>query len=114
MGVFYVFKIVQMVPNPATHHILNLINNGYKNILVRTVDTNVLVLMISYIRQLELNDIEIHAYPINSDRYCTSNRSYLNLVLIFFLLYASFMLSLGVILFPFFMVKVSVKQCCLG
>ena len=50
-------------------HTLNLINNGYKNILVRTIDTDVLVLLLSYIGQVELNDIEIHAYLINSDRY---------------------------------------------
>ena len=36
---------------------LNLINNGYKNILVRTIDTDILVLLISYIGQVELNDI---------------------------------------------------------
>ena len=50
-------------------HTLNLINNGCKNILIHTIDTDILVLLISYIRQVELNDIEIHAYLINSDRY---------------------------------------------
>ena len=50
-------------------HTLNLINNDYKNILVRSIDTDVLVLLISYTGQVELNDIEIHAYLINSDRY---------------------------------------------
>ena len=33
------------------------------------IDTDVLVLLISYIGKVELNDIEIHAYLINSDRY---------------------------------------------
>ena len=46
---------------------LNLIN-GYKNILVCTIETDVLVLVISYIGKVELNDTEIHAYVINSDR----------------------------------------------
>ena len=50
-------------------HTLSLINNNYKNILVCTIDTDVLVLPISYIGQVELNDIEIHAYLINSGRY---------------------------------------------
>ena len=43
---------------------LNLINNGYTNILVCTIDTDVLILLISYIRQVELNDIEVRAYLI--------------------------------------------------
>ena len=34
-----------------------------------TIDTDVVVLLISYIGKAELNDIEIHAYLINSDRY---------------------------------------------
>ena len=38
-------------------------------ILMRTIDTEVLVLLISYIGKVELNDIEIHVYIINSDRY---------------------------------------------
>ena len=46
-------------------HTLNLINNAHKNIFVRTIDTNVLVLLISYIGQFEVNDIEIYAYVIN-------------------------------------------------
>ena len=33
------------------------------------IDTDVLVLLISYIRKVELNDIEIQAYLIYSDRY---------------------------------------------
>ena len=48
-------------------HTLNLIN-GYKNIFVRTIETDILVLVISYIGKVELNDIEIYAYLINSDR----------------------------------------------
>ena len=40
-------------------HILNLINNVYKNILVRTIDTDGLVSLISYIGKVKLNDIEI-------------------------------------------------------
>ena len=50
-------------------HTLNLINNGYKNVLVRTIDTDVLVSLILYIGKVELDDIEIHAYLVNSDRY---------------------------------------------
>ena len=49
-------------------HTLNLINNSYKNIFVCTINTDVLVLLISYIGQVELNDIEIHPYLIKSDR----------------------------------------------
>ena len=53
-------------------HALNLVYNGYKNILVRTIDTDVLVLLISHISQVQLNDAEIYeiyAYLINSDKY---------------------------------------------
>ena len=50
-------------------HTLNLINNGYKNILVCMIDTDVLVLLTSYIGKVELNDKEIHAYLINLDRH---------------------------------------------
>ena len=46
-------------------HTLNLINNGYKNVLVRTIDTDVLVSLILYIGKVELDDIEIHAYLVN-------------------------------------------------
>ena len=45
-------------------HTLNLLNNGFTNIFVRTIDADVLILLISYIRQVELNDIEIRAYLI--------------------------------------------------
>ena len=48
---------------------LNLINNSYKNILIHLINTDVLVLLISYIGQVQLNDIEIHVCLINSDRY---------------------------------------------
>ena len=48
---------------------LNLIHNGYKNILVRTIDTDVLVLLISHIGRVELGDVDIHAYLINSEIY---------------------------------------------
>ena len=41
-------------------HTLNLINNRYKNILVCTIDTDVLVLLISYMGQVELGHIVIH------------------------------------------------------
>ena len=37
--------------------------------MYHTIDTYLLLLLISYIGQDELNDIEIHAYLINSDRY---------------------------------------------
>ena len=50
-------------------HTLNLISNGYNNIIVRTIDTDVLILLISYIEQIELNAVELHAYLINSDKY---------------------------------------------
>ena len=48
---------------------MNLINNSYKNIIVRTIDADALALLISYIGKGELNDIEIHAYLIILDRY---------------------------------------------
>ena len=50
-------------------HTLSLIHNGYKNILVLTVDTDALVLLISHIGQVELGDVDIHAYLINSEIY---------------------------------------------
>ena len=50
-------------------HTLNLIHNGYKNILVRTIDTDVLVLLISHIGRVELGDVDIHAYLIDSEIY---------------------------------------------
>ena len=50
-------------------HTLNLIHNGYTNILVRTIDTDVLVLLISQIGRVESNDVDIHAYLINSEIY---------------------------------------------
>ena len=38
--------------------------------MVRTVDTDVLILLISHISQVELgDDVNIHAYLINSDKY---------------------------------------------
>ena len=38
--------------------------------MVRTVDTDVLILLISHISQVELgDDVNIHAYLINSDEY---------------------------------------------
>ena len=60
---------VEEADQRLVRHTLNLINNSYKNTLIRLVDTDVLVLLISYIGQVELNDIEIRAYLINSDRY---------------------------------------------
>ena len=48
---------------------MSLIHNGYKNILVLTVDTDALVLLISHIGQVELGDVDIHAYLINSEIY---------------------------------------------
>ena len=51
-------------------HTLNLVQNGYKNILVRTIDTDVLVLLISHVRQLvEYDDVQLYAYLINSDKH---------------------------------------------
>ena len=46
-----------------------MIHNGYKNILLRTIDTDVLVLLISHIGRVELGDVDIHAYLINSEIY---------------------------------------------
>ena len=60
---------VEEADQRLVRHILNLINNSYKNTLIHLVDTDVLVLLISYIGQVELSDIEIRAYLINSDRY---------------------------------------------
>ena len=54
-------------------HTLNSINNNYKNALIRWVDTDVFVLLISYTGQVELNDIEIHVFLINSTGFTTSN-----------------------------------------
>ena len=89
--------------------------NGYKNILVCTIEIDVLILVISYIGKVELNDTEIHAYVINSDR-CYSIKQIMGELGsdIFFLFYPSFMLSLNVILFQFFMVRVSVKHMMFG
>ena len=50
-------------------HIFNLIHNNYKNILVHTIDTDVLVLLISHIGRVELGDVDIHAYLIHSEIY---------------------------------------------
>ena len=85
-------------------HTLNLNNNGYKNIFVRTNDTDVLVLLISYVRQVELTDIEIRANLINSDRYCNIKQIIQELHLEGY----SFMLSLDVILFPVIIVRLRV------
>ena len=43
-------------------HALNLPRNGYKNILIRTVDTDVLNLLISYFSQFELDDVNVYAH----------------------------------------------------
>ena len=50
-------------------HTLTLIHNGYKNILVHTIDTEVLALLISDIGRVKLGDVDIHAYLINSEIY---------------------------------------------
>ena len=60
---------VQETDQRLARHALNLISHGYKNILVPTIDTDVLVLFILNIGQVELNDREIHAYLINPDKY---------------------------------------------
>ena len=52
---------VEEADQRLVRHTLNLINNSCKNVLVRTIDTDGLVLLISYIGKVELNDIEIHA-----------------------------------------------------
>ena len=74
-------------------HTLNLIN-GYKNILVCTIEADVLVLVISYISKVELNDTEIHAEVINLDRCCSIKQIIGELGSDFFFAYPSFMLSL--------------------
>ena len=48
-------------------HTLNMIQSGYKNVLVRTIDTDVLVLLLAHIPQVE--DVNINAYLINSEKY---------------------------------------------
>ena len=50
-------------------NIFNLINNSWKNTVIRLIDTDVLVLLMLYIRQVQLNDIEIHVCLINSGKY---------------------------------------------
>ena len=50
-------------------HALNLLRNGYKSILIRTIDTDVLNLLISYFSQFELDDVNVYAYMINSNKY---------------------------------------------
>ena len=58
-------EVVQLLKR----HTLNLINNGYKNLILRMIDADILVLLISYNRQVRLNDIEIREYLINLDKY---------------------------------------------
>ena len=53
--------------HPLVRHALNMIQSGYKNVLVRTIDTDVLVLLLAHIPQVD--DININAYLINSDKY---------------------------------------------
>ena len=48
-------------------HALNMIKSGYKNVLVRTIDTDVLVLLLAHIPQVD--DVNIHAYLVNSDKF---------------------------------------------
>ena len=48
-------------------HALNIIKSGYKNVLVRTIDTDVLVLLLAHIPQVD--DVNINAYLINSEKY---------------------------------------------
>ena len=46
-------------------HTLNLIHNDYRSILVRTIDTDVLNLLISHISQVELDDdVNIHVHEL--------------------------------------------------
>ena len=90
-------------------HILNLIN-GYKNILVCTTETDISVLVISYISKVELNDIEIYAYLINSDRCYSIKQIKRELGSDIFLAFPFLYASLNLILFQVFMVRVSVKH----
>ena len=94
-------------------HTLNSINNNYKNALIRWVDTDVFVLLISYTGQVELNDIEIHVFLINSTGFTTSNiiqelGSDIFLALPFFYSFTN------MILYAVFMIRVSVKHVMVG
>ena len=90
-------------------HTLNLIN-GYKNIFVRTIETDILVLVISYIGKVELNDIEIYAYLINSGRCYSIKQIIREFGSDIFLALPFFYASLNLILFQVFMVRVSVNH----
>ena len=53
------------VDQRLVRHALNLLRNGYKSILICTIDTDVLNLLISYFSQFELDDVNMYAYMIN-------------------------------------------------
>ena len=91
---------------------LNLIN-GCKNILVCTIETDVLVLVISYISKVELNDIEIHAYVINLDR-CYSIKQIIGELDSDFFCLPFFYAFTEVIMFQVFMERVRVKHMMFG
>ena len=52
-------------------HALNLLRNSYKNIFIRTVYTDVPNLLISYLSQFELDDVNVYAH-VNSNKYFDS------------------------------------------
>ena len=60
-------EVIQRIVN----HALNLLRNGYKNIFIRTVDTDVPNLLISYFSQFELDDVDVYAH-VNSNKYFDS------------------------------------------
>ena len=64
-------------------------------------------MLISYIRQVELNDIEIRGYVTKLGRYCNIKQIIQEFGSDIFLAF-TFIVSLDVILFPVFMVRVSV------
>ena len=52
-------KLDQSIP---VTHALDLLRNCYENILIRTCDTDVLNLLISYLSQFQLDDVNIYAH----------------------------------------------------
>ena len=64
-------------------HTLNLISNSYKNTLIRLIDIDVLVLLILYIGQVQLNDNRNSCMPHKLRQVLQHQTSYENLVLIF-------------------------------
>ena len=98
------------VDQRLVRHTLNLISNSYKNTLIRLIDIDVLVLLILYIGQVQLNGNRNSCMPHKLRQVITTSDIIRELGSDIFLLYPSFMFLLNVILFPVFMVKISVKH----